>query len=75
MKKYGGVDIYQAFLTSALIGGEWSASRPGHSISGERAPGTHWIGDWVGHKAGMDTVEKRKLLNGTRTPNLPSSRP
>jgi hypothetical protein len=29
MKVYGGVDVWiQIFLTSALVGGEWSASRP-----------------------------------------------
>jgi hypothetical protein len=28
MKAYGGVDVYiHIFLTSALAGGEWSASR------------------------------------------------
>jgi hypothetical protein len=26
----------------------------------ERAVGTHWIGGWVGPKAGQDAVEKRK---------------
>jgi hypothetical protein len=35
-------------LTSALDGGEWSASRPGRFTPRERAPGTHWIRDWVG---------------------------
>jgi hypothetical protein len=35
MKAYGGVDVWiHIFLTSAVAGGEWSASRPG-----ERAPG------------------------------------
>jgi hypothetical protein len=30
MKTYGGVDVQtHVFLTSALVGGEWSASRPG----------------------------------------------
>jgi hypothetical protein len=28
----------------------------------ERAPGTHWIGGWVGPRAGLDVVEKKKLL-------------
>jgi hypothetical protein len=43
------VDVYlQAFLTLALDGGEWSASRPGRFTPRERAPGTHWIGGWVG---------------------------
>jgi hypothetical protein len=32
------------FLTSALVGGEWSASHPSRFTLGERAPrGTHWI--------------------------------
>jgi len=34
--------------TSALDGGEWSASRPGRFTPRERAPGTRWIGGWVG---------------------------
>jgi hypothetical protein len=29
---------------------------------GERAPDTHWIGGWVGPRAGPDDVEKRKFL-------------
>jgi hypothetical protein len=28
----------------------------------ERAPGTHWIGGWEGPRAGLDAVEKRKIL-------------
>jgi hypothetical protein len=35
------------FLTSALVGGEWSNSRPGCFIPRERAPIAHWIGGWV----------------------------
>jgi hypothetical protein len=31
-------------LTSALDGGEWSASCPGHATPKERALSTHWIG-------------------------------
>jgi hypothetical protein len=34
MKMYGGMDVYiHVFLTSALVGGEWSPSRPGRSTS------------------------------------------
>jgi hypothetical protein len=63
MKAYGGVDVYiHIFLTSALAGGGWSASRPGRFTPGERAPGTHWIGEWVDPIAGLDDVEKRKFL-------------
>jgi hypothetical protein len=29
------------FFTSAIDGGEWSASRPGRFTSREKAPGTH----------------------------------
>jgi len=47
-------------LTSALDGSEWSASRPGRFISRERAPGTYYIGVWVGPRAGLDAVAKRK---------------
>jgi hypothetical protein len=42
MKTYGGVDAWiHVFSTSALVGGEWSASRTGRLIPQERAPGTH----------------------------------
>jgi hypothetical protein len=27
----------------------------------ERDPDTHWIGGWVGPRAGLDTVVKRKI--------------
>jgi hypothetical protein len=50
------------FLTSALVGGEWSTSRPGRFTPGERAPGTHWIAGWVDLRAGLDDLEKRKFL-------------
>jgi hypothetical protein len=43
-------------LTSALDGGEWSASRPAHFTPRERAPGTHWIGGWVCPRAVLDAV-------------------
>jgi hypothetical protein len=48
-------------FTSALDGGEWSASCPGRFISRERAPSTHWIGGWVGPRAVLDAVVKRKI--------------
>jgi hypothetical protein len=43
-------------LTSALDGGERSASRPGNFSPRERAPSTHWIGGWPGPRAVLDTV-------------------
>jgi hypothetical protein len=35
---------------------------PGRFIFWKTAPGTHWIGGWVGHRTGLDDVEKRKFL-------------
>jgi hypothetical protein len=50
------------FLTSALVRGERSASRPDRFTPEEKAPGTHWKGGWVNPRAGLDHVEKRKFL-------------
>jgi hypothetical protein len=62
MKAYrGSGGIVHAFLTSALYGGEWSASCYGRFIPRERAPGTHWTGGWVGPRAVLDAVVKRKI--------------
>jgi hypothetical protein len=39
MKAYGGMDVQiHIFLTSALAGGEWSASRPGALPPGKEPP-------------------------------------
>jgi hypothetical protein len=63
MKAYGWVDVWiHIFLTSALVVGEWSASRPCRFTPGEIASGTHWIGGWVDPRTGLDDVEKRKFL-------------
>jgi hypothetical protein len=61
MKRCGGPEVYlHALLTSALDGGEWSESRPDRFIPRERVPGTHWIGGWLGPRAGLDVMVKRK---------------
>jgi hypothetical protein len=62
VRTYGG-DVYMhEFLISVLVGGEWSASRPGRFTPGEISPTTHWIGNWVAPRSGLDDVEKRKYL-------------
>jgi hypothetical protein len=59
-----------SFSTSALDGGEWSASRPGHAFTpGERTPGTHWTGGWVGPRVGLDTEATGKILCPRRESN------
>jgi hypothetical protein len=49
------------FLTSALFGGEWLASRPGLFTPGERALGTHWMGGSMCSRTGLNDVD-RKIL-------------
>jgi hypothetical protein len=64
MKAYGGVDVQiHILLTSALAGGEWSASLHCRFTPGERIHGTYLIGGWVNPRAGLDDVEKRKFLS------------
>jgi hypothetical protein len=64
-----------AFLTSALEGDEWSVSRPGRFTPRERAPGTHWIGGWVGPRANLDAVVNTKIRSPYRDSNPRSSSP
>jgi len=62
MKAYCRVEVqFHSFLTSALDGCEWSASRPDRFTPKEIGPGTHWIGGLVGHRAGLDAVVKRRI--------------
>jgi hypothetical protein len=48
------------FLTLPLDGRGLSASCPGHLTPEEIALSTHWIGNWVDPRVGLNTVEKRK---------------
>jgi hypothetical protein len=71
MKTYGGVDVQiHIFLTSALLSGEWSASRPGSFTTEKRAPGIYCIGGWVDPRDDMEDVKKRKILDPTETRTL-----
>jgi hypothetical protein len=58
-----------AFLIVALDGGEWSALRTGRFSPTETAPGTHWVGSWVGPSADVDAVAKRKIPSPCRESN------
>jgi hypothetical protein len=53
--------IAPSFLTSALYGGEWSASRPGQFKPGVRDSGAHRIGGSVGPIAGLGAIGKEKI--------------
>jgi hypothetical protein len=70
MMAYWGVAFSSTHsLTSALDGGEWSASLPGRFIPREGASGTRWIGGWVGLRAILDVVVKRKIPSPRRVSN------
>jgi hypothetical protein len=48
-----------SFLTSELVGGEWSASHTGRfTPPQERAPGPHCLGGRVGLRPGLDEMLK-----------------
>jgi len=46
-------------LTSALDGGEWSASQPGHFTLRVRAPLAYWDRRLGGPRASLDAVAKK----------------
>jgi hypothetical protein len=75
MKACWGMEVQlHAFLTTALDGGEWPASQLGAALSpGKEPPVTHWIGDLVGPRTGLDTVVKRKIPSPCRDSNTRSS--
>jgi hypothetical protein len=73
MRALGGggndVVITHAFCTPTLDGGEWTASRPGRFTPMGRTPGTYWLGGWVGPRAVLDAVVKRKIPSPRRESN------
>jgi hypothetical protein len=76
MKVYGGVDVLvHIFLTSAVTGSEWLASRPCRFTRRKRDPGTHSIGGWMDPRAGLDDVENRKFLTLPGLALRPHGRP
>jgi hypothetical protein len=69
MKTYGEVEYtLHASLTSTLRDSE-IVSRSGGFTSMEIFPGIHWMRDNVGHRAGLENAEKRRIyslgVNGT----------
>jgi len=54
------------FLTSALDGGQWSASHSGRFTAGERVPRYPLDGGWVRPTAGLEAVAKMKNRNQTQ---------
>jgi hypothetical protein len=59
-------------LTSAVDGGELSASRTGRYFPRERTPGTHWMGGWEGPRAVLDTVVTRYVWQDVTHKSFPN---
>jgi hypothetical protein len=58
------------FFTSALDGGEWSASRLYRFTPGDTARCTYWKGSWVGPRVGLGRCgenKKKSCTAGNRT--------
>jgi hypothetical protein len=58
------------YRSTALAGGEWSGS-----LSGLFTPGTYWIGGWLGPRASLDAMEKKKFLTLPGLKLTPLGRP
>jgi hypothetical protein len=52
-KAYGGVEHYTDLIVST--------SSPERFTRGERAPGTPWVGYWVGSRGILSAVKERKV--------------
>jgi hypothetical protein len=63
MKRFGEFRYTYTILNIGTNGGEWSDSRAGRFTSGKIAPGSYCIGRWVGPRAGLDAINKRKSLS------------
>jgi hypothetical protein len=74
METYEGVEVQpHALSTSALDGGGQPYDTACYTLK-ERAPVSHWIGDLVSPRVGLDAVNKRKIPCPCRdsNPGLPS---
>ena len=54
-------EYLHSFLTLTLDECEWSSSCHGCSTPKEKAPSTQWRGGLLGSRAGLDSLEKRKI--------------
>jgi hypothetical protein len=66
MKAYWGNGGISSRILDLGTRWRWSASRPGRYTPRERVPGTHWIGGWVGPRAILDAVVKRRFIANRR---------
>jgi hypothetical protein len=71
MKAYGGMDVWiHVFFTSALVGVEWSSSRPGRFIPREIGPGRRLGGPQ--NQSGRCGKEKNLTMPGIEPVAIPT---
>jgi hypothetical protein len=76
MKAYGGVDVsIHIFLTSALIGGEWLALRPGRFTPRGKSPQYPLHRRLGGQQSRSGRRGEEKILYPTGTQIRPLGRP
>jgi hypothetical protein len=61
MKMYGVSRYSYTILNLSSNGGKWIAFHSYPFTAWEILPGTHWVGGWVGPRAGLDVMEKHKM--------------
>jgi hypothetical protein len=80
MEAQGRERMYSSysFTTSALDGGEWSASRPGRALAPEKGPPVPIVQEtrWVSEPVWTQRLEEKSFVSaGDRTPIARSSSP
>jgi hypothetical protein len=70
MKTYGGSRCITPHILDLITRWRWVVSfTPRPLYPQGKSSGTHWIGDWVGPRAVLDTVVKRKISSPRRESN------
>ena len=72
MRTCGGMEVQpQSFLTWAVDGLERSAWGSDHSASGQRVPGKHSTGGWLGGRGGVATLREKYRVSATNQTVIP----
>jgi len=59
VQAYGGVEVKLHTLLALALRGQLYALA--YLPPGKKAFGIHWLGDWVGPRAGLDMLAKREV--------------